>query len=201
MDPVPRTHHSQWHYLRNLPVEIEEGFQEKTSRVDFVLARIVPIQGGTQHSGWSDSMQKQDCYPITTTRTDPRQPGFGSFLISRWEFSVFRRALRQLLQTWRLSAGYARSMRSASRMVLRLPLRSQSLPFSASVRKTSITRAAITWSLWTASLVGRLCINPEIILRFLFTAFAKFSYFSALHTNKFHLADLNLRPRRHRNWC
>ena len=37
--------------------------------------------------------------------------------------------------------------------------------FSASVRITSNTRAALTWWLWTAILVGRLCSNHEMVSR------------------------------------
>ena len=40
--------------------------------------RILPNQGWTQHSGWSDFIQQQDCYPITTKSTNPRHTAFCS---------------------------------------------------------------------------------------------------------------------------
>ena len=40
--------------------------------------RILTIQGWTQHSGWSDFIQQQVCYPITTKRTNPRHTAFCS---------------------------------------------------------------------------------------------------------------------------
>ena len=40
--------------------------------------RILPFQGGTQHNRWSDFIQQQDCYPITTKSTNPRHTAFCS---------------------------------------------------------------------------------------------------------------------------
>ena len=40
--------------------------------------RILPIQGWTQHSSWSDFIHQQDCYPITTKSTNPRHTAFCS---------------------------------------------------------------------------------------------------------------------------
>ena len=48
--------------------------------------RIRSIQGWTQQSGWSYSVQQQDCYPITTKNTNPRHTAFCSSRCLLYDF-------------------------------------------------------------------------------------------------------------------
>ena len=56
----------------------DENLQNLPKKIEDLGLGILPIQGWTQHNRWSDFIQQQDCYPITTKSTNPRHTAFCS---------------------------------------------------------------------------------------------------------------------------
>ena len=150
MGPGPRTHPARRH--STIPSEKDRGrfpgrkFSMGPCPGD---TGIFPIQRRAQHSGWGDSLQQQDNYPITTERTDPRhftfcssgcllhdfQGGIQCFLAGHYTGYRKHESTMTILQT---------KVRPVSRMVHPLRHRSQYTLSSASARIIFNTRDAIT---------------------------------------------------------
>ena len=154
--------------LQNLQKKIEDGFQGLTAQLD-----LVP--GIREFFQFKDGLSTVAGVILYNNRTVIPSPLRSlildilhsvhqgvSCMTSRAESSVFWPGITPAIANLR-----ATSVHPVNHMALRLRLRNQFTRFSASVRITSNTRAAITWWLWTAILVGRLCSNHEMVLQVL----------------------------------